>query len=177
MTITAARRARPFFGRAAELTALLELVDGGPTRVTSLHGIAGIGKSELLAEFAERAGAAGATVLGLDCRAVEPTERGFLAAAGDFQSVQALADDLRGGPAVVTLDHYEVFRLMDTWLRQVLVPALPDGVSLVISGRERPVAGWFALQGFRTLPVATLEQEDAIALLAHGGSRGPKPRA
>ena len=81
--MTAAQRARPFFGRGAELTALLELVDGGPTRVTSLHGIAGIGKSELLAEFAERAGSAGATVLGLDCRAVEPTERGFLAAAGD----------------------------------------------------------------------------------------------
>ena len=106
-------------------------------------------------------------MLGLDCRAVEPTERGFLAAAG-FDNVEALATGL-GRPAVVTLDHYEVFRLMDTWLRQVLVPALPDGVSLVISGRERPVAGWFALEGFRTLPVAPLEEEEAIAMLEQRG--------
>ena len=169
MSTTAARHVRPFFGGEAELAALLELADGGPTRVTSLHGIAGIGKSELLSTFAKEARAAGSTVLALDCRSVEPTERGFLGAAGDFDSVEALADHLRGGSAVLALDHYEVFRLMDTWLRQVLVPALPDGTSLVISGRERPVAGWFALEGFRSIPLGTLEGEDAIALLAHHG--------
>jgi len=166
VTIAAAQRVRPFFGREAELASLLELADGGPTRVTALHGIAGIGKSELLAELAERAGA---KVIAFDCRAIEPTERGFLAAAGDFESVEALADHLRGTSAVLTLDHYEVFRLMDTWLRQVLVPALPDGVSVVISGRERPVAGWFGLEGFRSIPLGALECEDAIALLAHHG--------
>ena len=164
--MTAAQGVRPFFGREAELAALLELADGGPTRVTALHGIAGIGKSGLLAELGERARA---KVIPFDCRAIEPTERGFLAAAGDFESVEALADHLRGAPAVLTLDHYEVFRLMDTWLRQVLVPALPDGVSVVISGRERPVAGWFGLEGFRSIPLGALEDEDAIALLVHDG--------
>jgi Transcriptional regulatory protein, C terminal len=166
---TVALRARPFFGRQAELDALLELADGGPARVASLHGLAGIGKSELLAAFGERARAAGTTVRALDCRTVEPTERGFLSAAGEFEDVDALGDSLQGAPAVLTLDHYELFRLMDTWLRQVLVPALPHGTSLVISGRERPVSGWFALEGFRTLPLGPLEDADAISLLEHGG--------
>jgi hypothetical protein len=169
VTLTAAQRVRPFFGREAELAALLELADGGPTRVTSLHGIAGIGKSELLSTFAEEARAMGATVLALDCRSVEPTERGFLGAAGGFDDVSALIDHLRGRSAVLALDHYEVFRLMDTWLRQVLVPALPDGVSVLISGRERPVAGWFGLEAFRSIPLGALEDEDAIALLVHDG--------
>jgi hypothetical protein len=163
----AAQRARPFLGRQAELGALLELAQGGPTRVGSLHGIAGIGKSELLTAFADRAREGGATVLALDCRMVEPTERGFLDAAG-IDDAESLANRL-DRPGVLTLDHYEVFRLMDTWLRQVLVPALPEGVSLVISGRERPVAGWFALEGFRTLPLGPLEDADAEALLEHGG--------
>jgi AAA ATPase domain len=160
---------RPFFGREAELTALLELADGGPTRVTALHGIAGIGKSELLSELVERAEARGAKVLAFDCRTIEPTERGLLGAAGDFESVEALAGHLRGAPAVLVFDHYEVFRLMDTWLRQVLVPALSDGTSLVISGRERAVAAWFALPGFGSLPLGALQEEEAIALLVNDG--------
>ena len=146
---------------------LLELADGGPTRAACVHGIAGMGKSELLAEFGRRARTSGATVVALDCRMVEPTERGFLAAVG-FDDVESLAASL-DRPTVLTLDHYEVFRLMDTWLRQVLVPALPDGASLVMSGGERPVAGWFTLDGFQTLPLGPLEQEDAIAMLEHGG--------
>ena len=63
----------------------------------------------------------------LDCRAVEPTERGFLRAVGDFDDVESFRTHLQAilGSFALVLDHYEVFRLMDTWLRQVLVPALP----------------------------------------------------
>ena len=64
-------------------------------------------------------------------------------------------------PVVLVLDHYEVFRLMDTWLRRTLVPALPPGVALVVGGRERPVAGWFAVAGFRTIPLMPLAEDDA----------------
>jgi AAA ATPase domain len=164
---TAAQQARSFVGRQAELAVLLELADGGPTRAACVHGVAGMGKSELLAEFGRRARKDGATVVALDCRMVEPTERGFLTAVG-FDDVESFAASLDRA-TVLILDHYEVFRLMDTWLRQVLVPALPDGTRLVISGRERPVAGWFGLEGFQTLPLGPLEKEDAIAMLEHGG--------
>jgi hypothetical protein len=89
-----------------------------------LHGIAGMGKSTLLRAFLEQAAESGATVLILDCRLIEPTERGFLRAAGGFADLESLVRHLTAlrPPVVLALDHCEVFGLMDTWLRQVLVP-------------------------------------------------------
>jgi hypothetical protein len=173
VTTGALSRVRAFLGRAAELGALSELVHGGDGCVACLHGVAGMGKSALLRAFVERAAIAGTTVLQLDCRAVEPTERGFLYAAGGFDDVTSLAQHLRllPPPVVLALDHYEVFRLMDTWLRQVLVPSLPERVSLLLVGRERPVAGWFGLGQFRTLPLGPLDEADARALLESRGVR------
>jgi Transcriptional regulatory protein, C terminal/AAA ATPase domain len=170
-TTIAPQAARNFVGREAELQVLAELLRDGRTRVACVHGIAGIGKSELLGVFLERARDAEATVLQLDCRAVEPTERGFLDAAGPFHDVDAMAKHLTnlGDPLVLALDHYEVFRLMDTWLRQVLVAALPAGASLVLAGREPPVAAWFGLDGFQTVTVAPLEEAEACALLEARG--------
>jgi AAA ATPase domain len=137
------RRRIPFVGREAELRALEELLCG-ETQVICLHGIAGMGKSGVLRAFVQRAREGGASVIELDCRTVEPTEWGFLQAVGGLDDVSELARHLRGfaPPVALALDHYEVFRLMDTWLRQVLVPSLPAGVSVVLAGRERPVAGW-----------------------------------
>ena len=49
------------------------------------------------------------------------------------------------GPLVVlALDNYEVFRLMDTWLRQVFVPSLDANLRLIVAGREAPLPAWFA---------------------------------
>ena len=73
------------------------------------------------------------------------------------------------GSVVLVLDHYEVFRLMDTWLRQVLVPALPVTVGLVLAGRERPVAGWFRVERFHGLPLGPLHESDACSLLERRG--------
>jgi hypothetical protein len=74
-------RAQVLVGRDRELAALLALAggDGGPL-VAHVHGVAGVGKSTLLRAFAGRARAAGAAVVQLDGAAIEPTERGFLAA-------------------------------------------------------------------------------------------------
>jgi hypothetical protein len=48
-------------------------------------------------------------------------------------------------PIVIgTLDNYEVFRLMDTWLRPVFVLSWPTNVRLILSGRQPPVAAWLA---------------------------------
>src|SRR5438874_13422527 len=70
--------ARTFVGRANELGRLQEaLTDAGPV-LCYVHGIAGVGKSALLSEFARSARNEGATVVTLDCRTIEPTERGFL---------------------------------------------------------------------------------------------------
>ena len=138
-----------------------------------MHGIAGVGKSGLLRAFLEAARRDSAEVLLLDCRAVEPTERGLLRAAGGFEDVEAFVRHLRtlSPPIVLAFDHYELFRLMDTWLRQVLVPLLPPTVSVLLAGRERPVGAWFALDAFRTLPLGPLDDAAALALLEQLGSR------
>src|SRR3954452_20830224 len=115
-----------FVGRLAERAVLGELADPeGTVLVVHLHGVAGVGKSTLLQVVLDDARARGATVFRLDCRAIEPTERGFLhelgaaidGAADDVQGVAVRLSGL-GSRVVVALDNYEVFRLMDTWMRQ-----------------------------------------------------------
>ena len=81
---TAAERVRPFMGRETELRALSELVRSDETRVACLHRIAGVGKSGLVRAFLDRACRDGTSPLLLDCRTVEPSERGFLRATGRF---------------------------------------------------------------------------------------------
>jgi len=143
-------RERSIVGREPELERLHE-----PVRVAFVHGIPGIGKSALLDAFlADQAG-----VVRLDCRSIEPTERGFRAALGSST------------PKLIALDHYEVFRLMDTWLRQDFVPSLLSGVRLVLAGREPPVASWFALERFESLPLGPLATADALLLLERRGIR------
>src|SRR3990170_2610041 len=84
-------------GRDRELALLGRVLEADGPLVVFLYGIAGIGKSTLVDAFAARARGAEVAVLELDCRHVEPTERGFLkalgdAAGGEFQSVEEAAD-------------------------------------------------------------------------------------
>jgi hypothetical protein len=172
MAVAGARtRARSFVGRKQELSELENLLRSGGHPVICIHGIAGIGKSALVRVLADRLAATDVEVLCLDCRTIEPTERGLLSALG-IDDVRVVR---RGGvtwPTVLMLDHYEVFRLMDTWLRQVLVPLLPEDARLLLSGREPPVAAWFSLpSGFRSIPLPALSGEDAMLLLEGLGVR------
>jgi len=118
-------------GRDDEMALLRQLFGGGGPLVVFVHGIAGIGKSALLEAFAVEARAQGTTVLRLDCRSIEPTERGFLAALEDRTGGQlSTAEDAAarlgslGDRVVLMVDTYELFRILDPWLRQAFVPAL-----------------------------------------------------
>src|SRR4051794_2909752 len=123
----AVRQDRAFVGRQAELQVLADLVDGGHGCVGYLHGIAGIGKSVLLHRSLRLARDAGAGVVALDCRTVEPTERGVLQATGGFPDVVELGTHLASlpSPTVLALDHCESLQLTDGWLREELAAALP----------------------------------------------------
>jgi hypothetical protein len=146
-----AARAAAVIGRGAERAALLDLAERDRPLVAAVYGIAGIGKSALLAAFAEDARAYGAAVVSLDCGAIEPTERGFLAVlarairamraepsgrARPIATVVEAAAALSGlgGRVVLVLDTYEQLRLLDAWLRQDLVPGLRDNTRLVLAG-------------------------------------------
>ena len=174
------RIAGNFVGRTEELGSLLEiLTEGGPV-VVHLHGIAGVGKSRLLGAFAESARAEGASVIQLDCRGVEPTEAGLLhelsmASGGETGTAEDIATRLGhvGDRVIVTLDTYEVFRLMDTWLRRVFLPLLPDNVRFVLCGREAPVTAWLSDPGwqslFKSVRLESLNRRDAAEVLSRAG--------
>jgi hypothetical protein len=167
-------------GRRRELTELLKCLDDNGPVVTQLHGIGGSGKSTLLASFCVQAREAGVAVVQLDCRAIEPTERGFIHELGEIVGTPDLAASRaaeRLGElserVVLALDTYERFRLLDTWLRQVFIPLLPDNVRVILSGREPPVTSWFTTPGwqglFHAAPLGPLEEDDAISFFTEAG--------
>jgi predicted alpha/beta-fold hydrolase len=84
MTVTVRQlieeQAAGLVGREDERAILHQLLGEGGPLVVFVHGLAGVGKSTLVQAFAVEARERGATVLRLDCRTIEPTERGFLAA-------------------------------------------------------------------------------------------------
>jgi len=175
-----------FVGRTEELRALSELLDNGP-RLVFVHGIAGVGKSALSSVFADRARALGAAVIELDCRAIEPTERGFLiglrtAVGGRISRLgQATARlESLGDRVLLMLDNYEVFRLMDTWLRQAFVPLLPENVRVLIVGRDTPAHSWITTPGWqglvRTIPLGSLSESESIKLLVDSGTAESEAR-
>jgi hypothetical protein len=169
-----------FVGRSEELALLHEILADESPVVVYVHGIAGIGKSRFLGAFAQRARAEGATVVLLDCRRIEPTEAGLLGelsraiggTAGSGEEIAARFSRV-GDRVVVALDTYEVFRLMDTWLRRVFLPILPDNVRFVLCGREPPAPAWFSDAGwtglFRSICLESLDQSAAARLLSRTG--------
>ena len=172
MATAAAVQQRSFVGREPELDALA----GATARVAYVHGLAGIGKSSLVAEFLGLVRESGGTVLALDCRTIEPTEWGFIDAAagalGVEQRLDSVLDALASAPApvLVALDHFEVFRLLDTWVRGTLVPALPEHARLLVAGREPPVAAWFSVAGgLQNVPLGPLDERASESLLQRRG--------
>lgn len=173
-----------FVGRRRELDRLLDAIRDDHTFVVYVQGVAGIGKSSLLRRFASEAGEAGALVALLDGRTLEPTDRGIddavARAVGSQGRVgrEQLAGHVAelGRPVVIAIDHYEVLRLVDTWLRQVFVPSLPDSVLVVLASREPPVVGWSMspeLDGaVRILELGPLDPSDARELLRREGLEG-----
>jgi DNA-binding CsgD family transcriptional regulator len=174
---------RSFVGRDAEL----ELLRGAavdpdpPFLVGFVHGPGGIGKSSLLTALAASL-EPDVPVLRLDCRDVEPTPRGVVEAAaaalGEGAS-EASLDDVtaalaaRPGRTLLALDTYELFAILDAWMRQVFLPRLPDSVAVVIASRDGPSAAWLTDPGWagmvREVRLRALSQADAIRMLRARG--------
>ena len=101
----------------------------------------GIGKSVLVDAVVA---ATGRPALRLDARRVEPTPAAFLEVSGAAVDHSAatpgeLGDAMRRGDiSLLVIDGYERLRLIDDWIRDHLVPALPASSTTVIDTRTSP---------------------------------------
>ncbi len=101
--LEAARRER-FVGRRAELDLFRSALpaDHPPFAVLHIYGLAGIGKTTLLREYARVAAEAGRSVIYLDGRAVNPTPPKFLLAIRQFLGIELYQYFRTGGAAGVS---------------------------------------------------------------------------
>jgi len=168
-----------FVGREQELSLLRGAIESSdpPFVVAYIHGIGGIGKTHLLQATLSNLDPEISSIK-LDCREIEPTQKGFLQALGNslnFKDPENETSSIisRLGEfktrTVIALDTYETFGLMDTWIRQEFVPALPDSVFIIINSRERPNTSWLTTPGweslFRDISLHELNEDDAHEML------------
>src|SRR3954462_11941339 len=110
------------------------LVDDPPASVVLVHGPGGIGKSTLLREVGRRAAAQGRSPRLVDARELAPVP-GELEHALDGVD----ADEL----PLVMFDTYERMTAAGTYLRQRLLPSLPERSLVILAGRHAPEPEWF----------------------------------
>src|ERR1043165_8435457 len=168
------RQASATTGRDRERAQLARLLEPDGPVVAYVHGLAGVGKSTLLHAFAADARAAGAVTVELDGHVTYPTQRAVLSALAHGEeprledAVAALG--ARGEQVVLLVDTFELLHMVDHWFCRTLVPALPANVRVVLAGRDAPTSRWRAYGSLLSaLPLANLEPDDALALLAGSG--------
>ncbi|REE96803.1 AAA family ATPase [Thermomonospora umbrina] len=131
-------RRRRFVGRAAEielLRAALAKPDPDFT-VLYVYGPGGIGKTALLGALAQVASEHGLEPVRLDGRSVEPVP---------------FTPEPRQGRLVLLIDTYEALAPLDGWVRETLVPSLPEDAVVVLAGRSPPDGGWYSDPAWRDL--------------------------
>jgi hypothetical protein len=146
-------------GRRAELERLEVFALGNDQLVMHIHGIPGIGKTHLLDVLSARVGGKGVRVVRIDARWCEPSPAAFCRAisreigALETEDPTAIATGLSDGAmrTLLVLDGYDSFRLLDSWLRQVFLPSLGDGVRTILSSREAPRPAWRIAPAWRGL--------------------------
>ncbi|MGZ4765938.1 MAG: AAA family ATPase, partial [Ilumatobacteraceae bacterium] len=146
------------------------LAPGGPA-VVFVHGAPGIGKSVLVDAVVA---ATGRPAIRLDARRVEPTAASFLEASSTAVRHPAatpgeLGDAMQQGDiSLLVVDGYERLRLIDDWIRDHLVPALPALSTTVLVSRTPPNAAWRSgewRQLANEVEVGPMSQHDATELV------------
>lgn len=172
--------AKTLWGRDRELAVLSGLLTQPRPLIQFVQGIPGIGKSTLAREFARRSRETGALVVVLDCRAIEPTPQGLLAHLAPAlkcreESLEAVycAIAKANRRAILVFDSYELFRLLDSWLRDTFAADFPSNARLLLVTRQRMAQAW-SLQSpwhdfVASLILGPLDKEAAVSCLTATG--------
>ncbi len=173
------------FGRERELAALRDAIAEPATRVVTLHGPGGVGKTRLARAWAADTGAGRPALpvveVALATDAPDATRR--VAHAHGWHTVDVdpdsslsdLAHRLERGSGVLVLDEAEAKPWFAAWLEQLLERA--PSVTVVVTSRER-----LGVTGEQVLPIAGLAQpadddvatvwrSDAVRLFLHAARR------
>lgn len=163
-------RRRSFVGRQSELAmfAAALAADEPPFAVLHIYGPGGVGKSTLLGELARLCAEAAVPAITIDGRNVQATPDGFTNALHEALGAQRSLDALPDRQ-VLLVDTYEALTPLDGWLRDQLLPQLPERTIVVLAGRNPPQAGWRADPGWqevtRVLQLANLSEHEAADYL------------
>jgi hypothetical protein len=172
--IATARRLA-FVGREAERELFVHALEAVEPAfiVLFVHGPGGVGKSTLLDQLHRETLERGIACHRLE-RSTGATPESFLHELG-LGELGTLAGRDR---LVLLIDTYEEIGVLDGWIREELVPALPPASLVVIAGRERPSPEWRTDPGLASLvrvrALENLSPDQSAALLA---SRGVEARA
>ncbi|MGZ4702914.1 MAG: LuxR C-terminal-related transcriptional regulator [Ilumatobacteraceae bacterium] len=165
-------------GRERERRRLESMLAPGGPAVVFVHGAPGIGKSVLVDAVVA---ATGRPAIRLDARRVEPTAASFLEASSTAVRHPAatpgeLGDAMQQGDiSLLVVDGYERLRLIDDWIRDHLVPALPALSTTVLVSRTPPNAAWRSgewRQLANEVEVGPMSQHDATELVEQRIGRG-----
>ncbi|HEX6291556.1 MAG TPA: AAA family ATPase [Herpetosiphonaceae bacterium] len=192
--LSAARHDR-FVGRAAELALFRDVLtaDSLPFCILHVYGPGGVGKTTLLQQFDRLCRQAGILVISIDGRNVDPSPDAFLHAlrlALRLDQPESPLQVLAAQPErqVIMIDTYEKLAPLDAWLRDHVLPNLPEQALIVIADRNPPSMDWRADPGWqaliRVLPLRNLspdesqrylmrravptDQHDAVLSFTHG---------
>jgi Transcriptional regulatory protein, C terminal/NACHT domain len=167
--------------RRAELERLEAFALGDEPLVMHIQGIPGIGKTHLLNALAANIAGRGVFVVRMDARWCEPSAAALCRAisreigATESEDSAVVATSLSDAAkrTLLVLDSYESFRLLDSWLRQVFLPSLGDGVRTILSSREPPRPAWRIAPAWRglfdSMLLETFSPELALAYLTSEG--------
>ena len=169
-----AERSRQFVGRSEEKALFRSIIERNPIPflVLSIYGPGGVGKTTLLRQFEMICQESGIPFRTLDGRYLQPTPDFFVGALcmamGALSLEEATKAMAEGGRSVLFVDTYEAIEPLDGWLRETLIPELPDNVLVVLLGRKRPAAGWRSdvWQSLcRSIPLRNLSSADSRSYL------------
>lgn len=166
-----ARRAGRFVGRAAELESMRRWLgpDGDATPILNLTGAGGMGKSWLLARFAEQASAAGRHVIMVDGRQIGGDPGTFYSLASGTADPREAARRLQLDGLLLIIDTFGALEALSGHVVQ-LVESLPATARVLIACRD-PLSGtWTSWSGsIRQLLLRGLSLAEQYEYLARRG--------